>query len=180
MGGRILLDSPNNDSMFRWLVRFLDKIPTLSRWPGLVSSVELATRRIYNPGRFYYYTAKTYSKLLTMAGFEVTEARYRQARYALAANEKLRLPVKLAMSSVAFAEKIFHKQSWVEVRGVKTRELEPARFQVQARRFHHGVTATTAEYQLRRSVCWSSITRRCRFSAANGLCSTGTWDAAKP
>jgi len=122
-GGHVWLDSPNDDSLFRALARFLYHNPRLVANSGLAATFERFIHHVYHPGRFFYYTSKTYMRLLDMAGFKVVGIKMRQARYLTYGEARLSIPVKSAAQVISFAERLFNRQNWVEVSAVKTREV---------------------------------------------------------
>ena len=115
------MDSPNNDSLFRWLIRFLCCHRYIEKISISSSTIELVKGKVYHPGRFYYYTSNTYSELLNLAGFEIIDVRYRQPRYIIYGRANIPAAMKLAARVLSIAERLFGKESWVEVRGVKRR-----------------------------------------------------------
>jgi len=125
-GGRFLFDSPNDNSVFRWLARMSKSIDLAKLPRGWSRQIESLVQRAYNPGRFYYYTERTYSKLVALAGLEVTDSLQRQARFVTFGKADLPILVRSAMKGVSLMERILSRQSWIEVRGIKVRDLGQA------------------------------------------------------
>lgn len=120
-GGYILLDSPNDDSLVRALTRFLYRRPAVLKGFG-ASSVERYVRLVYHPGRFYYYTPSTYTRLLGLAGFDVVRVRMRQPRYLTYGKAEMPRLMRLVGRTMSLAEQLTSKESWIEVAAVKVRD----------------------------------------------------------
>lgn len=113
--GRVVLDSPNSDSMFRYALLYFYRRPKLTKMLGLQSFVKKGIDLAYNPGRYFFYSPKTYRLLLEKAGFEVTEVKQRQPRYVVYGKHQLGVIKGLALKGVSTLEKITNKQAWVQV-----------------------------------------------------------------
>ncbi len=122
-GGRLLLDSPNSESLFRKVAILLNRHRNLLSTLNLEASFENAYRKMFNPGRFYYYSPQTYTKLLSLAGFTVTDVVMRQPRYIVYGKDSLSPIVSTAMQAMSIVERITGKESWVEIRATKTKEI---------------------------------------------------------
>jgi SAM-dependent methyltransferase len=121
-GGKLLLDSPNGDSLFRTILRSLNHQRRLLKSIGVESVFESAYRLAFNPGRFYFYSPHTYTKLLDLAGFKVTKIKLRQPRSVKYGTATRSSYVGAMMQAVSLAERVTNRQSWVEVHAVKYRE----------------------------------------------------------
>ena len=118
-GGRILLDTPNDDSLFRMVIRVASRARSAVSTAKLSKQLEFAKSRAYNPRRFFYYTKDTYRRLLAAAGFRTTNFYYRQPRYVAYGREKLPLMSNVLMRAVSAAEQLTGRQSWLEVHATK-------------------------------------------------------------
>ena len=102
-GGKIMLDSPNNESLMRALFRLLWRVRALaSRMDARLGRV---LRLVYNPARFYFYTPNTYRQLLHEFGFRVIEVRTRQPRFLTYSKGGLSPILRTGTQMMALAEK---------------------------------------------------------------------------
>lgn len=123
MGGKVLLDSPNSDSLFRLILLFFSRRKGLAKTLGFSSFLEKGIDLAYNPDRFYFYSPKTYSLLLEKAGFEVVQIKKRQPRYVIYGKHQLGFFKGILVNTISFLEKLTGKQAWVEVGAVKVKNV---------------------------------------------------------
>lgn len=105
------------------IIRYFIRRPMLARLLGLSAVLNRANRRAYNPGRFYFYSPKSYDRLLAKCGFRITEIRMRQPRYVEYKGAGQRGRMKKVLQVVSAAEKLTNMQSWIQISAVKMRNI---------------------------------------------------------
>ncbi len=123
-GGKVLLDSPNSDSLFRYVLLFFYKNRGLAKTLGFDKFLTNGINLAYNPDRFYFYSPKTYSLLLEKAGFKVTQVKQRQPRYVVYGKHNLGFFKGFMLKTISILERITGLQAWVQVGAEKIKEVD--------------------------------------------------------
>ena len=116
--GRLLLDSPNGESMLRSVARALNGHRGLLRAIGLDEAFGSAFVDLFEPGRFYFYSPQTLPLLLEQQGFNVTETQMRTSRAVESGTWRQHgLPGLAAgpMLAIREVEERTGRQAWVQV-----------------------------------------------------------------
>ena len=122
--GRLLLDSPNDLSVFRWLMKFLYDRPNFVKLGRMESRYLNALQLIYNPDRVYYYSPKTFKTLLESSGFILDAVTQRASRFESYGKDGMSKSLKLVMRGISYVESITNRQSWIEIHGHKSEAIK--------------------------------------------------------
>lgn len=108
--GRVVFDSPNGESLTRKILHFL--------YPKLVflklnKPFDFHVWQAFNPRRFYFYSPKTFEKLLSKYNLEIDLVEMYQPRSLLHNLAKKPLPIRIFVNIVNWLEIKFNLQNWV-------------------------------------------------------------------